>query len=223
MTKYICLAGGLKEESYNDFRNRILTLGRGLLLDPGVKSLKLTLTEELPPAISVIPFKKKKVTAISITTESGTLPEKMKKAEGLIGCYRVTEAIPVGYTKAWPDGEKTPGICLLTLFKQKPGMAYDKFLDRWFNSHTPLSLKIHPLWNYNRNVVNEILNENAMKWDGIVEEHFRTEPDLLNPFKFFGNPLIVLYRMMEVYRDTNAFLDYKTIEPYFAREYILRG
>ena len=29
------------------------------------------------------------------------------------------------------------------------------FMKRWHEGHTPLSLELHPLWNYNRNVVLE--------------------------------------------------------------------
>jgi hypothetical protein len=92
------------------------------------------------------------------------------------------------------------------------------FIHRWHNGHTPLSLKIHPLWNYNRNVVLEKLTNDSKEWDGIVEEHFKIKSDLLNPLKFFGNPIIMVYNMLRVYFDTKSFLDYKTIEPYFATE-----
>ena len=144
-------------------------------------------------------------------------------ATGFIGAYEVTEAIPVQYKKTWADLEATPGICLFTLFKQRADISYEVFLDRWHNSHTPLSLKIHPLWNYNRNVVTEKLTPDSVQWNGIVEEQFRTKADLLNPIKFFGNPLIMPYRMWQVYADTKSFLDYKTIEPYFANELIIKS
>ena len=117
------------------------------------------------------------------------------------------EAIPVAYEKNWQDGEKSPGVCLLTLFQKKKRITHETFLHRWHNSHTPLSLKIHPLWNYNRNVVTEKLHDSCFDWHGIVEEHFRTSSDLLNPVKFFGHPLIMGYNMMRVYFDTNSFLD----------------
>jgi hypothetical protein len=55
-------------------------------------------------------------------------------------------------------------------------------------------------------------------YDGIVEEQFRTAPDLLNPLKFFGPPLKVPYHMYLVYRDTVSFIDMKRIEAYLATE-----
>ena len=41
---------------------------------------------------------------------------------GFSGAYEVEEALPVAYNKDWEDGETTPGICLLTLFRQKKGI-----------------------------------------------------------------------------------------------------
>jgi hypothetical protein len=54
-----------------------------------------------------------------------------------------------------------------------------------------------------------------------VEEQFRSTKDLLNIFRFFGNPLTIVWRMLQVYFDTNSFLEYKTLETYFAREFII--
>ncbi len=61
------------------------------------------------------------------------------------------------------------------------------------------------------------------RWGGIVEEHKCRRSELLNPFKFFGNPLLIIPRMIQVYADTKSFLDYKTIEPYLVAEYVLKG
>ena len=118
--------------------------------------------------------------------------------------------------------EKTPGVCLLTLFRKKKNLDYHEFIDRWHNGHTPLSLKIHPLWHYSRNVVEETEPGSIELYDGIVEEHTRTRKELMNPFKFFGNPIVILPNMLRVYFDVNGFLDYGSVEPYLTQEYILK-
>jgi hypothetical protein len=79
------------------------------------------------------------------------------------------------------------------------------------------------LWNYNRNVVDQKASWNKESWDGIVEEHFRTNSDLLNPIKFFGKPYRIIQNMVKVYSDTKSFIDYKTIEPYLAMEYYVKS
>jgi len=218
MNKEIILIKGLENETYTQFSERVLSFGKSLLEDKEITQVKISCTLNPSPKLSVIPFKKAKIAAISIYSVNKESKKRLLNATGLDGVYLVDEAIPVAYKKTLNDGTATPGVCLLTLFRQKKGIDYKTFIHRWHNGHTPLSLKIHPLWNYNRNVVMEKLTDASYEWDGIVEEHFRTTSDLLNPIKFFGNPFIMVYNMIRVYFDTNSFLDYKTIEPYFATE-----
>jgi hypothetical protein len=218
MRKEIVLIKGLENETYQQFSERILSFGKSLFQDKDISQVKITWTLNPPPKLSVIPFKKAKIAAISIYFVNKESKKKLLNVSGFDGGYLVDEAIPVAYEKNWKDGDNTPGVCLLTLFRQKRGIDYKTFIHRWHNGHTPLSLKIHPLWNYNRNVVKEKLTDTSYEWDGIVEEHFKTTLDLLNPVKFFGNPFIMVYNMLRVYFDTNSFLDYKTIEPYYTTE-----
>jgi len=100
--------------------------------------------------------------------------------------------------------------------------TYPKYRERWHNSHSPLSLRIHRLWHYNRNVVTQTVASNEPALIGILEEHFKARTNLLIPFRFFGNPMVIIPRMIEVYRDINSFLDYKTIEPWPLREFHIR-
>ncbi len=223
MSKQIYLVRGTPGESYASFGERIFKALNELTTKDEVTGLSYTLTEERPPAISIIPFSKKKMASISVRTKSENPMGSILKMDGFEGAYSTTEALPVAYEKTWADGEKTPGVCLLTLFRQKKNIDHETFLDRWHNSHTPMSLKYHPLWHYNRNVVDSNLSDHSAVWHGIVEEHMRTRSELLNPFKFFGNPLVIIPRMINVYRDTNSFLDYKTIETYLVAEYHLKS
>ena len=223
MIKHIYLVRGTKEESYNDFSKRIHHAATQCVVKKEFIKLSFTITEEAPPKVSIIPFKKNKIAAITVFKKDNDLVEDITRLTGFESAYSVTDAYPVNYEKEWAYGEKTPGACLLTLFKQKRSIDYETFIDRWHNSHTPLSLKIHPLWHYNRNVVDRKLVENSESWDGIVEEHMRTSSELLNPFKFFGNPIVIIPRMIQVFLDTYSFLDYGSIEPYLVSEYHLKG
>ena len=224
MEKQIYLIRGEGKESYPAFKSRIFSLLNEIKEEKSPGALWVTLTETPPPAFSIIPFKKKKIAAISVTG-SGSLPVgDLIRESGFTGAYTVNTAQPVKYVKNWDDGTPTPGICLLTLFSQKKNIDRTTFLDRWHNSHTPLSLRLHPLWHYDRNVVEEKLTGDSHDWHGIVEEHFRTRKELLHPVRFFGNhPVKMFWHMWEVYADTKSFLDYRTIEPYLTREYRIKG
>lgn len=223
MIKEIYLVRETGRETYTGFRDRILQAARKV--DQMFKpiALSVTLTEEKPPLLSVIPFRRGKIAAFSLKREEGQPLPMLLELEGFDSVNRVEEALPVACKKTWPDGERTPGICLLTLFRQRKNIDYQTFLDRWHNSHTPLSLRIHPLWHYSRNVVREIPHAISLRWDGIVEEHVRTRPDLLNPFRFFGKPHVVLARMLHVLTDTRSFIDYSSMETWLVQEYIFRN
>ena len=223
MKKTIYLIRGSKEEGYGEFKNRILVLAHDLSNSYPLEKIKVVLTESKPPMVSVIPFKRKKIASISVVQNKSNKELKLESISGFSGSFEVTEALPVAYTKNWKDGDVTPGICLLTLFNQKPSIDYHTFINRWHNSHTPLSLRLHPLWNYNRNVIEKTGENSLESWDGIVEEHLRTKSDLLNPFRFFGDLLHILPNMIDVYRDTRSFLDYGSIEPYMAMEYHIKS
>ena len=220
-TMHLIVGSGL--ESYESFSDRILNLCRTFLTTDNPSHISVVLTQSKPPALSVIPYKRKKIASVSVVADPEQATDFFRNQEGWRGSYLVTEAVPVGYEKNWPDGEITPGVCLLTLFRRKKGIDRSVFLDRWHKSHTPLSLRIHPLWDYNRNVVEKYLKEDSAKFEGIVEEQVRTAAELFNPFKFFGPFPKIFARMLLVYTDTKSFIEYPTMETYLTREYVIKS
>jgi hypothetical protein len=218
MQKEIYILKSHGAEDYNDFKNRIFNLSNAVVEEYGLETLRTCLTLKAPPRVSVIPFKREKVAVVSVTRAPGKHLDLIGQAGGFLGSYLVEEAIPVGYDKSWEDGVPTPGVCLLTLFHKKPGLDQDSFIRRWHQGHTPLSLRLHPLWNYNRNVVHHTLDEDSKWYDGIVEEQFRKDTDLLNPLVFFGPPLKVPLHMFQVLKDTRSFIDMHRMENYLATE-----
>ena len=223
MEKEIYIIRGIERENRDAFSNRIFEATNSALANASPGKLSLTITDKAPPKMSVIPFGKSLVAAISVTQPKVSPVPDLFSPDGFAGAYRVWEELPVSYEKNWPDRSPSPGACLLTLFRRKKGIDYNTFIDRWHNGHTPLSLKVHPLWHYSRNVVREKLVESPEWWDGIVEEHTRTRPELFNPMKFFGGPFAMPYNMIRVYADVKSFLDYKNVEPYLVTEYRLKN
>ncbi len=218
MTKSINIIRGNKNESYKDFHERIKLLISNII-KIGIEKLHYTISLEKPPGISVIPFSRKKIALISVTNKDDEYLSILQGAEGYAGTFRVTEALPIAYEKNWPDGEATPGVCLLTLFRQKKGIDADTFIEKWFHGHTPLTLKIHPIYHYSRNEVTESMGNPPDLYDGIVEEHCRTRKELLNPFKFFAKSGFAVVNMIKTYFDVKSFIDYKSIETYLVAEY----
>ena len=192
-----------------------------LALDP-VK-LKIGITEEAPPKLCVLPLRPEGLAMISLWGEVEDCSGILQRADSDAAGYRTEEAIPVAYDKTWPDGEVSPGATLLTIMKMNPSISYEDFICEWHGRHTPLAMGIHPLWNYTRNVVRSSVIPGSPDFQGIVEEHFRSRRDALNPIRMFGGFPMFLPNMVKIARHVNSFLDLSECENYLLNEYHIRS
>jgi hypothetical protein len=196
---------------------------RLLAQDP--RPLRVTLTTRPPPRASVFPFRRSPLALISLWGGgpagelAGLLGEYGQRVEG----YRVQESEPVRLERGWPDGQPTPGEGLLTLLRRRPGLDDATFIRRWHGGHTPLTLEVHPVWAYVRNVVQQASVPGSPPLDGIVEEHFRRPGDLHNPLRFFGGPLWMIPNMIRVWLDIRRWLDTSDLQTYLVTEVQLRS
>jgi len=137
--------------------------------------------------------------------------------------YLVTESVPRDYDmRSWADGDRTPGVKLVTLFEKPARLTYEAFIERWHGSHTPLSLEIHPMWCYVRNVVARRLTPDGPDWKGIVDEQFRSVEDLTDPTRFYGVSGDWKMNIQRVLEDCRTFLDLERIQTVVMSEYIMR-
>lgn len=214
---------GTETEDYPTFRKRILDFARKEWLHRCAETLVAAITEEKPPAFSVIPFRKEKTALISadgVDTGAG-LPDP---PEGFSGAWAAEVAFPVVHRRNWELGEPSPGAGFITLFRKKKGIGKEEFLQRWFEGHTPLTLEVHPNVGYVRNHVLESLTSDSPVWDGIVEEQYDPPADLLNPARFFGgNVWRMPATMLRVLRDVRGFIDFSSIRTWLTTEYRLKA
>ncbi len=192
-----------------------------LALDP-VK-LKVGITEEAPPKLSLLPLRSGGLAMISLWGEFAEPPKILREIDAGAAGFLVEEAVPVAYEKTWRDGEVSPGATLLTLMKMNPAISFDDFMHEWHDRHTPLAMRIHPLWNYTRNVVLSSVIPGSPDFQGIVEEHFRSKRDALNPIRMFGGFPNFLPNMIKIARHVNSFLNIPECENYLLNEYHIRS
>jgi hypothetical protein len=213
-------------ESHQAWANRMRNEVSQRLLGLEPAKLQLTVTEAPPPKLSLFPFKSQPIAIFNVyddTNDPSRFSEALQNAASSVSGYEVEEAYPVPYDKAWSDGEPTPSPILLTMLRKKTGISDGEFIERWHDGHTPLSLVVHPLWYYQRNVIRGPVTEGAEPSDGIVLEACRTRNDLLNPTRFFGGALKMVPNMVRVANDIKGFLDMKKTETFYATEYHLRS
>ena len=197
-----------------------------LILAFNPAGLKVSITDLPRPKVTVLPLRKNNLALISVWTESADAPNdwcKKLPAGFTVHGYEIDESTPVAHDKDWPDGQASPGVILLTLLRQNPKLSYDEFMHEWHGRHTPKAMRIHPFWNYIRNVIKDSVVPGSPEFQGIVEEHFRTRADCTNPVRMFGGPVKFIPHMIEVGLHARHFLDLKRTENYLLSETIIRS
>jgi uncharacterized protein (TIGR02118 family) len=185
--------------------------------DLGATDLTLNLADDRGPAFGRVARANARVAGLI----SATLPD-VSAARAFAAwvdpggrwsaAYAVDEAVPLDYERDWPLGEVSPGAKQVTFLQRKPGLDDDAFLGHWFGTHTPLALRIHPLWRYVRGRVLSSIDAGAPDapappLDGIVELHFRSLEDITDPVRLFGS----MKNIRVIQEDVAQFIDMSTI------------
>jgi hypothetical protein len=227
VTKYIFLIHCPETVEPGAFKPRLFDtlVPRLLALKP--EKLKIGLTEPKLPRFAVVPFKRTGLAMISVWDKWDDRAAEWQAEMSSLGWqvfgYQVAESTPVAYQKDWKDGEVSPGMVMLTIMKKNARLQHKQFMQEWFGHHTPMAMRIHPLWNYIRNVVESAVVEGSPAFDGIVEEHVRERRDITNPVRYFGGLLHFIANMIRVGLHARKFLDLSVIENYLLTEYHIRS
>jgi len=225
--RILYLVRGTPAEGRLEFKDRIIAFTKEYLAPPA-DSVVVALTEDKPPALSVIPFRKDLFALISLegVSDDALWPDP---PSGFTGAYESEVAYPVVHKRDWPLGERSPGAGLLTLFRRRIGLEDDEFLRRWFEGHTPLTLEVHPNVGYVRNRILSRFTKAGLPvdghdvWDGIVEEQYDPPSDLRKPSRFFGGTMLkMIPAMIRVYKDVKGFIDYSSIRTWLTSEYRIK-
>ncbi len=228
MEKYIfCLQDNLKNITLAEFRDYILNTVAPAVMKHDPENCKLTLSAAEQPFLTILPLNRNGMAMFSLAgiDQSAVLGEleRHRNPDRSVYGYAVHESPYLLSERSWPCGKESPGLILLTMFRKKQGLPEKEFMRIWFGEHSPLSIVIHPLSNYIRNVVIGTVTGDTPAFDGIVEEHFGSDRDLLNPVRMFGGIRRVLPSMLRIWRHVPTFLDMSNIRNYICREYIFKG
>lgn len=228
MKKYIfCIEDNLKNISSKQFRDFIFNKVVPDLMKHNPSNFKLTISSIDQPALTVLPLNRSGFAMFSLTgIDQAAVLNDLKKYESpecSVYGYIIHESPYLLGDRTWNCTEESPGLILLTMFQKKPGLSKEQFMKIWFGEHSPKAIITHPLKNYIRNVVTDFITVNTPKFDGIVEEHFGKDEDLLNPVRMFGGVFKFIPSMLKVYFHVSKFLDLSNIRNYICREYLLKG
>jgi hypothetical protein len=146
--------------------------------------------------------------------------------------YLVTESLCEDYgttpdwptPRDWPDGERSPGITVLTVFDKKPGLPDDVFYGHWYGHQTPMSAGMQPRVRYVRNAVVRGVTPGAPPLRAIVEESWPTVAHLTDPSLFFGaaDDLEMAENIRVMLDSMKVFADASTLRTFTMSEYLLK-
>ena len=144
----------------------------------------------------------------------------------------VTEAIYRDYgdnehapPRAWPDGERSPGIVMLTIFDKPAGTDDETFYGHWYGHQSPMSEWMQPRCRYVRNTVVRALTPGAPRYKAIVAEAWPSAEHLTDLPTFFGSPdgSDLGERIRIMLDSTKLLFDPATMRSYTLSEYILKS
>lgn len=144
-----------------------------------------------------------------------------------VATYLVTESILRDHPgRDWDDGSPSPGVSLVSAIRRRPDLDDPTFYGRWHGSHGVLTLEVHPVTRYVRNAVVRPLSADAPVLDGIVQDGFASDADLLEPERMFGagEPEIPWQEgLRRVSEDLERFIDVDRVAATPMTETILRS
>jgi hypothetical protein len=192
---------------------------------------------QIPPPVPVPDDELPIRAAFSIWLDAHDRREPFEAVLGGLGVrragYLVTESLLEDYgstpdwpsARDWPDGDRSPGVCVLTVFDKKPGLDDDTFYGHWYGHQSTMSAAMQPRARYVRNAVARRLTPGAPPLRAIVEEDWPTVEHLTDPFRFFGttdgDELAENIRVM--LDSMKVFCDSTTLRTYTMSEYLVRG
>lgn len=146
--------------------------------------------------------------------------------------YLVTEAIYRDYgdnehapPRAWPDGERSPGVVMLTIFDKPAGTDDETFYGHWYGHQSPMSEWMQPRCRYVRNTVVRALTPGAPRYKAIVAEAWPSAEHLTDLATFFGSPdgADLGERIRIMLDSTKLLFDPATMRSYTLSEFILKS
>ena len=132
--------------------------------------------------------------------------------------YLVTESVPRALEGHDPaSGDRSPGVHLVTTFPRPDRLDAETFYARWHGSHTPLSLEIHPLLQYNRNSVARVLTPGAPPFGAVVNESVASAEIAADPIAFYRSE----EDQQRAVEDIMSFIDFQDLSTVVMSEYTL--
>ena len=156
----------------------------------------------------------------------------LRAASDRVAGYLVLESLYTDYGgnewsrhRNWPDGQRSPGVVMVTLLEQPERMTYDEWVAHWHGVQSPVSEAIQPRTRYVRNAVARPITPDAPPYLGIVEEAWPSAEHITDPLLFYcadGDEARMQANLKTMLDSVMTFLDLDRIRSITTSEYLLR-
>jgi hypothetical protein len=240
MEKLIYLVERDAEADADALREELLGRVAPALLDRGAERLTVYVADSdcqvpvpLPPPDGETPLRADISLWMKCHDHRGPIEETLAGLGGTVHGYLVTESVYTEYgdnehagPRDWPDGERSPGLTMLTLLAKPERLSYEDWIAHWYGVQSPVSTRLQPRIRYIRNAVARAVTPDAKPWLGIVEECWPSPEHITDPHKFYltgGSDELLQKNLAEMLESVGAFLELDKIRSYMLSEYILRS
>lgn len=127
--------------------------------------------------------------------------------------------------RTWPDGERSPGVTMVTLMETPGRMTDEEWVTHWHTVQSPVSESMQPRTRYVRNAVVRPVTSDAPPWRGIVEECWPSPAHIIDPMLFYcagEDADLMQSNLREMLASVTAFLDLDRLRSITMSEYLLR-
>ena len=240
MEKLIYLLWDTKDREPDEIQKLLLEECAPRLISLGAEKLSMNVDDsdsDVPPPLPTPQGELSLSAQVSLWLNSvdlrGSFEQVLMVGGTRLAGYLVTESLCTEYgdneyagPRAWPDGERSPGVLTVTLIEQPERLSYEEWTHLWYGTQSPLSGRIQPRARYVRNAVVRPLTEAAPPYKGIVEEAWPSAEDITDPMRFYcghGSEERMQANIQMMVESVRAFLDMDRIRSATMSEYLLKS
>lgn len=146
--------------------------------------------------------------------------------------YLVSESMYTEYggnrhakARSWPDGERSPGVVMLTLLERPGHLSRADWIAHWHGVQSPESEAIQPRTRYVRNTVLWPVTADAPPYEGIVKEAWPSKQHVEDPMLFYcadGDKEQLGRNIQRMMTSVQGFLELPRIRSATLSEYLLK-
>ena len=199
MEKLIYLIWAAPDDERDALRDRLLNHCAPRLLERGAAGLEIDVDDAeadvrppMPWPADELPLRACVSLWLDCYDRRGPFEEILAEVGERRAGYLVSESMYTEYggnqhaaPRSWPDGERSPGVVMVTLLERPAHMSQADWIASDSGDCTPCQWAIQPRTRYVRNAVLWPVTEGAPPYEGIVKEGWPSQQHVEDPLLFY--------------------------------------